>query len=125
MILCGHNMKDGSRFGKLKRFQEPDYLAENLLLKFTTLYESRDYLVFSVFHTTIDVSDPEYFAYDIPEFASREEFDAYVSAVKKRSIHHNLPVGVQCGDSLLTLTTCSAELDDGLLVIVCEAIAKQ
>ena len=122
MILYGHNMKDGSRFGKLKRFEETEYLAENLLLNFSTLYESWDYLVFSVFHTTTDASDPEYFAYDIPEFASQEEFDAYVSAVKERSIHHNLPVDVQYGDSLLTLATCSSELDDGLLVIVCKAV---
>lgn len=120
LILYGHNMADGSRFGTLKRFQNIDYLLKNPIFTLVDLYETNDYVPFAIFNTTVLPNDPAYFPFDQPSFESEAAFDAYVAAVRERSIFY-LPGDVRFGDKLLTLATCSGQHERGRLVIVCYA----
>lgn len=120
LILYGHNMADGSRFGTLKRFRNINHLLANPVFTFADLYETVDYVPFAVFTTTVLYDDPAYFPFDQTDFADESDFNAYVDAVRARSDFY-LPGDVTYGDRLLTLATCSSDHDRGRLVIVCYA----
>lgn len=118
IVLYGHNMQDGSRFGKLKRYESVDYFLENPTVRFASLYEVNDYSPIAVFYASADESAAEYFDFARIHFADEADFDRYVSAVKAKSLYY-IPTAAQYGDQLLTLATCSSELERGRLVVVC------
>ena len=117
-VLYGHNMRDGSRFGKLGRYTDAEYLAENGVFRFASLYELHEYAPIAVFYTSVDPENPDYFNFSQLNFADEAAFDAYIREISARSLHP-LPADVHFGDRLLTLATCSEEYDGGRLVIVC------
>lgn len=117
-ILYGHNMRDGSRFGKLNRLTRAGYLAEHPYVRYATLYEIRDYRPIAVFYANVDPTAADYFDFAVTDFPDADSFAAYVQEAKRRSVV-NLPATAQYGDNLLTLATCSEEGVGGRLVVVC------
>lgn len=117
-ILYGHNMRDGSRFGKLNRLTDAEYLAEHPYVRYASLYEIRDYRPIAVFYANVDPTTADYFDFAVTDFPDSDSFTAYVQEAKRRSVV-NLPATAQCGDNLLTLATCSEEGVGGRLVVVC------
>jgi len=118
LILYGHNMRDGSRFGTLRRFEDAAYLEKYPVFRLCELYETVDYAPFAIFHTTVLTDSPDYYPFDQTEFSDKTDFDRYVADVKARSVL-DIPLDVQYGDRLLTLATCHSGLERGRLVIVC------
>ena len=49
LIIHGHNMKNGNMFGNLDKYRDINYEKEHNIIKFTSLYEDREYEVMSVF----------------------------------------------------------------------------
>ena len=123
MILYGHNMRDGSRFGKLRRFTNQEYLIENANIRFATLYEICEYVPIAVFYTSVDPAHEDYFDFAQVAFEDEAAFDCYIQEVRQRSLF-DIPVDVEYGDSLLTLATCSEEYDGGRIVVVCKQISR-
>lgn len=121
LILYGHNMRDGSRFGTLKRFEKKDYILQYPIFQLVEKYETVDYVPFAVFHTTVIADDETYYPFDRTDFADETEFYQYVQDVKSRSVL-NIPIEVEYGDKLLTLATCHSGLERGRLVIVCREV---
>lgn len=117
-ILYGHNMRDGSRFGKLNRMTDAAYWAEHPCVRYASLYEIRDYVPIAVLYASVDPTAEDYFDFAVPDFPDETSFTAYVQEVKRRSVV-NLPATAQYGDNLLTLATCSEEGVGGRLVVVC------
>lgn len=117
-ILYGHNMRDGSRFGKLNRMTEAEYLVEHPYVRYASLYEIRDYRPIAVFYANVDPTAADYFDFAVTDFPDANSFNAYVQEAKRRSVV-NLPSTAQYGDNLLTLATCSEEGVGGRLVVVC------
>ena len=118
IILYGHNMRDGSRFGTLNRFEDVDFLLEHPFIRFASLYEVNDYYPISVFHTTADKTDDDYFNFARISFADEADFDRYISEAKARSVYY-IPTTAEYGDQLLTLATCSSISERGRLVVLC------
>lgn len=119
-ILYGHNMRDGSRFGKLKRFKRMKHLQKYPIIKFASLYEVHDYAPLAVYQTNVRPEAEDYFDFARTDFSTRTEFDAYIAESRARSVL-DLQVDAQYGDSLLTLATC-AEGDGERLIVVCVRI---
>lgn len=117
LILYGHNMKDGSRFGELHHYEDVDYLLQYPTFTFSTLYETHSYTPFAVFITTTDTASDQYFDFAVTDFADEDAFNAYVNAVVERSEYY-IPAAVTYGTNLLTLVTCDSDLEHGRLVIV-------
>lgn len=124
LILYGHNMRDGSRFGTLKRFEKTEHIEEYPIFQLAERYETVDYMPFAVFHTSVDAADESFEPYDQIDFADENGFNRYVRDVKERSIL-DLPVEVAYGDRLLTLVTCHSGIDRGRLVIVCREVKPE
>lgn len=121
LILYGHNRRDGSRFGTLKRWEREDVRQKYPTFRFATLYELSDYAPFAVIHTTTNVESPEFFDFAQIDFADETAFDAFVAEARARSLAE-LDVMPRYGDVLLTLVTCSEHAEEGRLVILCQKI---
>jgi len=117
LLLHGHNMKDGTMFGRLLQYHtDIGYLKGNPFVNFDTLWKEEKYVIFAVLRVSLDVRDEEFFNYfSYPRFESDEEFNAYIRRLQLRS-EYAIPLDVQPSDALLTLSTC---LDEDRLVIVC------
>ena len=121
LILYGHNMRDGSRFGTLQRFEKKEYLLQYPTFRLTDKYETIDYVPFTVFHTTVLQDDPNYYLFDRIDFLDEKDFAQYIHDVKSKSVLE-IPIEVEYGDRLLTLVTCHSGLERGRLVIVCREV---
>ena len=115
LVLHGHNMKDGSMFGRLQRYLELDYLKKHGILQFDTLYQESAYAVFAVLIVPENVRSAGYIHYlGHPVFHSQEQFLSFADDLKERS-KYVIPVDIAADDSLLTLSTCYDK--DRLLVV--------
>ena len=115
LVIHGHDMKDGSMFGKLSRYLRLNFLQKHCVFQFDTLYQENTYVVIAVVTLPENVRDPAYFNYlGYPSFRSGAEFQQYVGTLTKRSAFE-IPIETNKSDALLTLNTCYG--DDRLLVV--------
>ena len=119
LVLFGHNMKDGSRFGKLKRYERKEYLRENPVITFETLYEKHCYTPFAVLRAGLEKEDESYFMFDVPGFFDGESFDAYVNRALELSLY-DTGVIPSYGDGVLTLATCTTSKEKRLVILCTE-----
>ncbi len=115
LIVYGHNMRNGTMFGKLSSFGEREFLLENAVVRFDTLYENALYVPFAMFEASMDENDAHYF--DVRQIVFDEtSFELFVLKLRGRSVF-DVPVEVEYGDQLLTLVTCSYNDDDGRYIV--------
>ena len=110
-IIYGHNMKDGSMFGSLKKYADQEFYQENGGVVFLYLpEETRVYQIFSARHVIPD--DPTVYTLG---FEHDEVFAEYVARQKELSEYET---GVEVGaeDSVITLSTCSGSGDSRFVV---------
>ncbi len=125
LVIYGHEMKDGSMFGTLKRYKNVNFYKQNPTFTMRTLYDDATYKIFSIFITN---ASPEQdngfvFEYRTPEFLSQDNFLAFVAQLKERSII-NTGVDVIEDDQIVTLSTCTGEFTDARLVIVARRVRE-
>lgn len=115
LLLHGHNMKDGSMFGHLIRYQDINYLKRHPVIEFSTLWQKERYVIISVMKVSLNSRDPSFFNYfSYPSFKKDEEYERYVRGAQLASLYA-IPVTAEPSDALLTLSTC---VDDDRLVIL-------
>ena len=108
-LIYGHNMKNGSMFGKLKKYYEEEFFTEN---QFFTIYETDGAYRYQIFSAhTISDSDEIYTLW----YQNGEGFDDFVARMKKDS-WYDTGVDVTAGDRVVTLSTCTASDDKRFVV---------
>lgn len=109
-IIYGHHMRDGSMFTKLKEFRSEDFVSENPVIVFDTLYEELEWEIFAVYVTDTD------FNYIQPHFPTESEFQDFIKTVKSKSV---IPMKSEITqeDHILTLSTCGYDFDDARIVV--------
>lgn len=100
-IIYGHNMKNGSMFGRLKKlYQETNLRSSNpyfyIILKDNTVLK---YEIFSYYIDNYNSS-----AYSIPQ--TEEELETYIEYCKSHTIE-TISIPVDKDDKIVTLATCS------------------
>lgn len=103
-LIYGHNMKDGSMFGGLKKYADASFYDENGGV--ITLYlpkETRTYQIFSVRYVSPDDTE----TYTLWN-GQDDAFDAALQTMKRESVY-DTGVSVSKADSVLTLSTCAGE----------------
>ena len=115
LIVYGHNMKNGTMFGKLTNYAIKSVLTKNAIAYFDTIYENRAYVPFACFALGADPGDSEYFNFRRFQFTGTE-FSDFMEELKSRSLY-DIPVDVQSGDDILLLVTCNYSVDDGRFVL--------
>lgn len=109
-IIYGHHMKDGSMFGDLKKYRTADFLYENPIIEFNTLYEDIKWEIFSVYVTGVD------FYYIKTDYSDKEDYRSFIESISEKSIFR-IDTEVTEEDQILTLSTCSYEFEDARFVI--------
>jgi len=100
-ILYGHNMKNGSMFGLLKKYRDEEFYQGN---EFFTVYLEDRYYRYQIFSVhNVAVTDQ---AYTIG-FAPNQEFADFVGKLNRQAWYDT---GIVAGvnDKVVTLSTCSA-----------------
>ncbi|MCD8121149.1 MAG: class B sortase [Clostridiales bacterium] len=116
LIIYGHNMKNGSMFADLLKYEKESFWQENNTIRFDTLYESRIYQIAAV----AKGSDVEEFPFD---FVSPDEETANLAIGRMQEMAlYDTGVEMTYGDDILTLATCDYSEDDGRLVIMARRI---
>lgn len=102
IIVYGHNRRDDSMFGSLKKILNDDWYdnVENKKIIFNTKDENCVYEVFSVYK----IEREDY--YIKTDFNNENEFGEFVKTLQKRSIK-DFDCEISKEDSILTLSTCA------------------
>ena len=115
LLIYGHNMRDGSMFGLLTHYQRADYLRNHPFIRFSTLWEEEEYVIFAVVNASTNPQNKRFISFFThPAFSSDREFETYVAQLKALSCHKTY-ISVKPKDALLTLCTCVGE--DRLIVV--------
>lgn len=122
VTLYGHNMRNGTMFADLHKFEKKSFWEDHRYVNFDTLNEYRTYEIFAVFKTTADLTKGfTYHIYDT--FATEKAFNEFVSTCKNIDLY-DTGIMPTFGDKLLTLSTCDKSIADGRLVVVCRLVAR-
>ena len=122
LLLHGHNMKDGTMFGRLTQYiYDRTYIKNHPFINLSTLWRREQYVIFAVLDVSLNPKEETFFNYFThATFSSDAEFTSYIRQLQLRSMFA-IPIDVQPTDALLTLSTC---LDDDRLVIVCRRLRE-
>lgn len=116
VTIYGHNMRNGTMFADLHKYEQKSFWEGNKYIYFDTLYEYHTYEIFAVFISSADLSIG--FSYHIFDDAKDEkEFNSFVSNCKNLSLY-DTGITPQYGEKLITLSTCDKSIDDGRFVVV-------
>ena len=103
-FIFGHNMKNGTMFGKLKYFLRDDQLANSNPYVFLCRPEGiTRYRIFSYYLTTV-----ESLIYN--DFEGDKGYDQYLSLIQRLSSYRNYPkdsIDFSQRPDIITLSTCS------------------
>lgn len=102
-FVFGHNMKNETMFGSLKRFLQKEELCDED--PYIYIYQKDQVLVYRIFaYYTIPVRDDVY-----DDFSGDDGYDAYVADAGKHSVYHSSQdekIDWSSRPKLLTLSTC-------------------
>lgn len=125
IVVHGHNMKNGSMFGKLVHYKiesGTSFYLKYPTISFDSLYEDAQYVIFAVCEVETDYHHPNYFPFiAYTSFQSDADATEYIRSVRSRSIF-NVPIDVGPDDNLITLATCSQTSKSTRLLVVARKI---
>ncbi len=121
-MIYGHDMNDGTMFGKLYLYADEEYGKEHSTIRFDTIYETGEYELMAAFYSQVYYTTDTCFKYyKFFDAANEEEFNDYVSNVKELA-EYDTGVTAEYGDTLLTLSTCSKHVENGRFVVVAKKV---
>lgn len=120
VIIYAHNMKDGSMFASLLKYEDEDFYNQHPIIYFDTLYERGQYEILFVFRTKTGILD-EFRYYDFINAGNAEEFSSFIEQAKSIAIYDTQKTA-EYGDKLLTLSTCSYNTSNERFVVIAKRI---
>lgn len=100
-IVYGHNMRNGSMFGSLKKYKDQAYYAGNEFFWYYTPKGKYRYQIFSVYDTLYTSDTFTWYA------GPCDEYTAYLKTVKDWS-KYDTGVTPEPNDEIITLCTCTS-----------------
>lgn len=116
LIIYGHNMKNGSMFADLLKYEKQSYWEQHRTVRLDTLYESRVYEIAAV----AKGNDFEQFPYGFVT-ASEEAATEAIRRIEDTELY-DTGVDMRYGDDFLTLSTCDYSVKDGRLVVMARRV---
>lgn len=115
IMLYGHNMKTGAMFGNLRKYEKYAYCHKHRILRFDTLYEEGQYVIFAV--ETISLTPGKKGFVNLTALQSGERA-LRREALEQLTGHslHTVLLDVNEEDQLLLLITCVGDDDERLIV---------
>lgn len=105
LILYGHNMRTGARFGSLRNFDNISFYRKYPFIDFTSIYEEGSYIIFSVGSVSTEENDPNFL--DFFGLTSNRK-DKRLQAIKTLQAVSEFTetIDVRLDDQILLLVTC-------------------
>lgn len=117
LVLYGHNMRDGQMFASILNYVNLDFYKASPVIQFDVEGRETFWKIISIYKTNVLESQGQVFNFVQSSFSNEETFLDFADQVLARS-YLDIPVDVQAGDQLLTLSTCSSEYKDFRTVLV-------
>ncbi|MCL2030990.1 MAG: sortase, partial [Oscillospiraceae bacterium] len=108
-VLYGHNMKDGTMFRPLLKYQTVKGYESAPVVYLDTIYGPTVWLVFAAY-----ICEPDYGYADT--LVSGTRYDALLEEIYMRSVFHT-NIEVDERDSILTLSTCDYDFEDARFAV--------
>lgn len=105
LILYGHNMRDESRFGWLRKYENPDFYRKNLFIDFQTLYEDGRYVIFSEGTVSTEEGNANYLDFFELNSLRSDERARAIGVLRDVSVLDS-DIDVRIDDQILVLVTC-------------------
>jgi sortase B len=102
LVIYGLNMKAGTMFAQLHKFEDKAFFDENRLVKLYTPEGQYDYEIFAAY-----VTDDRNILYEA-DFNDVEYYQEYLDAIQEvRGLNdHVTDIGLTADDNIITLSTC-------------------
>lgn len=116
-FLYGHNMKNGTMFGLLKRYKKIDYYQENPVFWLYTTQGKFKYQIFSCYVTSaIGTSYTNH-------YPSVKAYQSYLDDIKKCSIY-DTGISPSAEGKIISLSTCTSTSEDGRFLVHAMLVEK-
>lgn len=109
-IIYGHNMRNGSMFGTLKRYRSEDFYKKNDLFSIFTPEKVYRYKIFSCFKTPDDS-----FIYNTGFRYGSDEYREYLERIADMSVYKSRLVP-SASQNIVLLSTCIGDGDNRFVV---------
>lgn len=121
--IFGHYMKDTKMFGNLMQYKSIAGYKKAPVIEFNTIYGDYKWKVFAAYITngTSAGDDGYLFNYMFTDLSTNEAVEEFLGEIKLRTIYYpNVDLAVS--DRILTLSTCTYELDEGRLIVMARMV---
>ena len=123
LLIYGHNMKTGTMFHDLLKYEDASFYNNHKYIQFDTIYGDGTYEVIAAFRTKIRAEEEAGFRYyRFFNAADAAQFDDYVKNCQELT-PYDIQTSASYGDTLLTLSTCAYHTTNGRFVVVAKKIA--
>ncbi len=124
IIIYGHNMKNGSMFADLGKYNDKSFYDTHQTINFDTIYKTQSYKILAAFECEVNTARNDLFEYyRFVNARTEKEFTDFIDKCKDISFYET-GVSAKYGDKLITLSTCSATDKDFRIVVVAKKIDK-
>lgn len=122
LLIYGHHMQSSAMFGDLDLFASEKYWKAHKYIQFDTIYEEATYEIVAAFYSRILYKNEEGFRYY--QFIDAEDeanFNEYKTFIEENRCY-DTGVDFEYGDKLITLSTCSYQVQNGRFAVVAKKI---
>lgn len=120
-VIYGHNMNNGSMFGELDYYSDPNFASAHQDMMLDTMTEHRIYRVFAAFSTQVYDEDDEDYDDVYKYYNSVGDFDeaGYHSVVNSIQSLSQIDIGnqPQYPAQIMLLSTCAYHTEEGRFVV--------
>lgn len=122
LMIYGHDMNDGTMFGNLEEYADPEYGKEHKIIWFDTIYDRGEYQLLAAFYSKVYYTTDTCFKYyQFFDAKTPTEFENYIDGITSLA-EYDTGVTAEYGDILLTLSTCSTHVENGRFVVVAKKV---
>lgn len=113
-VIYGHNMKNGSMFAQLHKFEDPDFFQEN---REVLIYLPEEVLHYTIF--AAHIYDDRHLLYSF-DFSDPEVYEKYLQSIfdtRDMSANIDKETTVTKDDQIITLVTCIGSQPNNRLLV--------
>lgn len=124
LVVHGHNMvSTDNMFHYLTEYNNLDYYRQRPLITFDTLYHKNEWKIIALFKTNGSSKKEALFDYTKSTFTDESEYLNFLYQIMIRSIF-DYKIDLNEDDQILTLSTCSYEVNNYRTVIVARRVRE-
>lgn len=122
LLVYGHNMKNGSMFRDLFKYEDRSFWEQHPYIELNTLNHEYRFEIMAVLRDKVYYKTDTCFKfYQFIDAQSEEDFNEAVKYYQEHALY-DTGVTAQYGDQLLTLVTCAYHTDDGKFLVVARKV---